>query len=67
MESREGFYSALGRRLFVLQRMAGDELERQLCGALLHQCVRQGPRVLDAAVILAASRLNLQVSEIEKS
>jgi hypothetical protein len=67
MESREGFYSALGRRLFVLQRMAGDEFERQLCGALLHQCVRQGPRVLDAAVILAAGRLNLQVSEIEKS
>lgn len=67
MESREGFYSALGRRLFVLQRMAGNEFERQLCGALLYQCLRQGPRALDAAVILAAGRLSLQVSGVEKS
>jgi len=66
-ESREGFYSALGRRLFILQRMAATESERKLCGALLYQCLRQGPRALDAAVILAAARLSLQVSEMEKS
>jgi len=57
-ENRDTFYSVLGRRLVVLQSI-DDEQGREICKALLDQCFRQGPRDLDAAVLLAASRLNL--------
>jgi hypothetical protein len=57
-ENRETFYSALGRRLVVLQRL-DDERGREMCSALLDQCFRQGPRDLDAAVFLSAARLGI--------
>ncbi len=60
-ENRETFYSALGRRLVVLQRL-DDERGREVCSALLDQCFRQGPRDLDAAVLLSAARLNIGAS-----
>jgi hypothetical protein len=60
-ENRDTFYSALGRRLVVLQRL-DDEHGREVCRALLDQCFRQGPRDLDAAVLLSAARLGMGAS-----
>jgi len=57
-EHRETFYSALGRRLVVLHTL-DDERAREICKALLYQCIRLGPRSIDAAVLLAAYRLNI--------
>jgi hypothetical protein len=60
-ENRDTFYSALGRRLVVLQRL-DDEHGREVCRALLDQCFRQGPRELDAAVFLSVARLDIGAS-----
>jgi hypothetical protein len=57
-ENRDAFYSVLGRRLVALQK-ADEDNGREICKALLDQSFRQGPRYLDAAVFLSASRLNL--------
>jgi len=57
-DSRDAFYSTLGRRLAVLQKL-DDEQGRELCKALLDQCMRFGPRCLDAAVFISANRLDL--------
>ncbi len=57
-ENRDTFYSVVGRRLVLLQNV-DEERGREICEALLDQCFRQGPRDLDAAVFLSASRLNL--------
>lgn len=67
-ENRDTFYSILGRRLVVLQSV-DNEQGRQICKALLDQCFRQGPRDLDAAVLLSASRLNLStyVTQTDRS
>jgi hypothetical protein len=48
-ENRDTFYSALGMRLTVLQKLP-DARGRQICHAILDQCFRHGPRGLDAAV-----------------
>jgi hypothetical protein len=63
-ENRDTFYSALGRRLVVLQRLDGER-GRDLCSALLDQCLRQGPRYLDAAVLLSATRLGMSASIVQ--
>lgn len=60
-ENRDTFYSALGRRLVVLQRL-DDVHGREACSALLEQCFRHGPRDLDAAVFLSAVRLDVGAS-----
>jgi hypothetical protein len=57
-ESRESFYAALGMRLAALREMPREAGE--ICKALLVQCFRQGPREVDAAVLLAATSLNLE-------
>lgn len=57
-ENRDAFYSALGRRLVVLQRL-DIEQGHEACKALLDQCICLGPRELDAAVFLSAIHLNL--------
>jgi hypothetical protein len=57
-EAAEVFYANLGRRLVLL-----DTLEQataiELCRILLHQCLRFGPRGLDAAVLVYAKQLGL--------
>ncbi len=58
-EDREVFYSALGRRLVQLHRMS-NEAAKELCTALVQQCLRLGPRAVDAPVLLAAARLGLE-------
>jgi hypothetical protein len=57
-EDRETFYSALGRRLVVLERL-GAEKGSDLCLVLTEQCLKLGPCEIDAAVFLAAIRLDL--------
>lgn len=57
-ENRDAFYPALGRRLLALQRL-DNEQARDLCMVLLDQCLRLGPRELDAAVFLSAMQLNI--------
>jgi hypothetical protein len=57
-ESAEVFYSALGQRLVLLAKMQTPAAEA-LCRALLQQCLRCGPRGLDAAVFVTAARLAL--------
>jgi hypothetical protein len=57
-ESGQAFYDTLGRRLALLL-LINEERAQELCKALLTQCFRHGPRILDAAVLLAASRLKL--------
>ena len=57
-ENRDTFYSALGRRLVVLQKIE-DARAREICKALLDQCFRLGPRAMDAAVFLSAVRLDI--------
>jgi len=57
-ESREAFYSSLGRRLALLQKL-DDEQARDLCTVLLDQCCRFGPQELDAAVFLSAIHLGI--------
>jgi hypothetical protein len=57
-EAVDVFYAGLGRRLILLEtleRPAGMEL----CRSLLQQCLRFGPRGLDAAVLVYASQLGL--------
>jgi hypothetical protein len=57
-ENRETFYSALGRRLVLVQRI--DVLRAcEVCSALLDQCLRLGPRAIDAAVFVTALRLEI--------
>jgi hypothetical protein len=57
-EAVDVFYAGLGRRLILL-----EGLERpaamELCRSLLQQCLRFGPRGLDAAVLVYASQLGL--------
>lgn len=57
-EAPDVFYDGLGRRLVVMDSMAAPTAIN-LCKVLLQQCMRFGPRGLDAAVILSASRLGL--------
>jgi hypothetical protein len=58
VENRETFYSTLGRRLVVLQRLTPEQ-GSNLCKALMEQCLKHGPCEIDAAVFLGAIRLNL--------
>jgi hypothetical protein len=57
-ESRDVFYALLGYRLSLLSRMTDVEA-RECCSALIDQCIRQGPREVDAAIFLLASRLRM--------
>jgi hypothetical protein len=57
-ENRETFYSVIGRRLVVLQRGNIDS-SRKICEALLYQCLRYGPRDIDAAVFLCSLRFEI--------
>ena len=57
LENRETFYSVLGRRLVVLQRL-DDNFGAELCRSLLEQCFKYGPCEIDAAVFLLAVRFN---------
>jgi hypothetical protein len=57
-ETAQVFYAGLGRRLILLgalDRTAAIEL----CRILFQQCVRFGPRGLDAAVLVYANQLDL--------
>jgi hypothetical protein len=57
-ENRDAFYSALGRRLALLHRL--DPVQGiEVCKALLDQCLRLGPRDMDAAIFLSVDRLKL--------
>jgi len=58
LESRETFYSVLGRRLVILQRLSAEQ-GAELCNSLVHQCLNHGPSEIDAAVFLEAIRLDL--------
>jgi hypothetical protein len=58
-ESRDTFYSVLGRHLAILQTIR-EERARKICMALVDQCFRQGPRALDVGVFLSAWRLGLR-------
>jgi hypothetical protein len=58
MDDREAFYLALGRRLVRLE-MKIDGEARRFCEALVEQCLRFGPRELDAPVLLSAFRIGL--------
>ena len=57
-ENRDTFYSALGRRLVFLQKL-DDQRGREICSALLDQCIRFGPRSIDAAVLFAAAGFDI--------
>lgn len=57
-EAPDVFYDGLGRRLLVMDSMATPDA-MNLCKVLLQQCMRFGPRGLDAVVIFSASRLGL--------
>lgn len=57
-ENRDTFYSALGRRLVVVEKL-DVERGRVVCAALLDQCFRHGPRALDAAIFLSVARLDI--------
>jgi hypothetical protein len=54
-ESRETFYRALGSRLVVLHSVE-EGLRRSIVQALLDQCLKLGPRGIDAAVFLLATQ-----------
>lgn len=58
-DDREVFYSALGRRLVQLHRMS-DEAAKEFCAVLVQQCLRFGPRAIDAPVLLAAAKLGFE-------
>jgi hypothetical protein len=58
-ENRDTFYTALGPRLVLVQKLPPREAT-DICKALLDQCFLYGPRELDAAVFLIADRLNLR-------
>ena len=57
-ENRDTFFAALGRRLVLLQKL-DTEPGRELCKALIDQCLNLGPREIDSAVFLSAIRLNI--------
>jgi hypothetical protein len=57
-ESQETFYSALGRRLAVASKLPEDDA-KSLCELLFRQCLRHGPRQVDAAVLVLAIRFQL--------
>jgi hypothetical protein len=57
-ENRDTFFAALGRRLVLLQKLDAEP-GRELCKALIDQCLNLGPREIDSAVFLSAIRLNL--------
>lgn len=59
LENRDTFYATLGLRLAAMQELEA-EVAREVCKALLDQCFRQGPRDIDAAVLLSALSLKLQ-------
>jgi hypothetical protein len=54
----ETFYAALGRRLAQL-KTATTESGADLCKVLVQQCLRFGPRDVDAAVLMEAARFGL--------
>ena len=58
-ENRETFYTALGARLALVEKLPNPQANA-VCKALLDQCFMYGPRELDAALFLLAVRLNLQ-------
>jgi hypothetical protein len=57
-ESPETFYAALGRRLAVASKLPEDGA-RILCESLFRQCLRYGPRQIDAAVLVLAVRYQM--------
>jgi hypothetical protein len=57
-ESRQTYYDNLGRRLAYLQRLEGEPRDT-FCKTLLTLCFRHGPKAIDAAVILEATRFEL--------
>jgi hypothetical protein len=66
-EKRDAFYRALGTRLVVLQSVEAG-LRGNLVRALLDQCLKLGPRGIDAAVFLFESESGTNaVSSIDYS
>lgn len=66
-EKRDAFYRALGSRLVVLQSVEVG-LRRNLVQAILDQCLKLGPRGMDAAVFLLAAESGASaVSSIDYS
>ena len=57
-EGNDAFYAGLGRRL-VRVLTAEPAVAKQLCDELLQQCLRRGPRGLDAGVLVEAHRLKV--------
>lgn len=55
---RETFYAGLGRRLVQIERSA-PQARLDICRVLIEQCIRFGPREIDAAVLVQAARLDL--------
>ncbi|HEX3663770.1 MAG TPA: hypothetical protein VHU23_00850 [Rhizomicrobium sp.] len=58
-ESADVFYDGLGRRLVLLESM-DTSIATSLCNTLLQQCLRFGPRGLDASVLVRGSQLGLK-------
>jgi hypothetical protein len=54
-EGRATFYRALGSRLVALQATTEAVHRRTLLQSLLDQCLKLGPRAIDAAVLILAS------------
>jgi hypothetical protein len=55
---REAFYFTVGKRL-ALAGSRDDPKAIELWKVLVEQCLRFGPREIDAAILLGAARLNL--------
>lgn len=55
---RATFYETLGQRLAQMERLDAQQ-QVEACKILVEQCLRFGPKELDAAVLLAAVRLDL--------
>jgi hypothetical protein len=58
LETAEVFYSTLGRRVLLLNS-PDPQAAAGFCSVLLQQCFRNGPRGLDAAVLVCAYQLGL--------
>lgn len=57
-ENAETFYTVLGRRLSILNKV-DDDMSREICSLLLSQCLKFGPREIDTAVFVISQRLGL--------
>ena len=59
-EKREAFYAALGQRLALLRGLP-EQIRLRVTALLLEQCLRLGPKGLDAGVFAIASQIGTHV------